>query len=395
MCDKIKMHIACPSPVTVAWTSIKTQYRQPAIPPKEDTNIMDMFTVTFSITVFILFITVMDVLTNRLISERNKWEVFSVCIFIFISALCEYIGKEINGAPKEFIGIHCAAKVIEFCISPCIGIAAAKAFGLFERATEFICLLAVHAVFEIIAMTQGLVFRIDAENIYHRERFYFIYVAAFFLSMAYCYVCIFRGNKKYQAKLGVVNVLALIFLTYGISIQMLYSDITVDFMCVAIGILFLYHHRGNVINQVDAMTKLLNRRCFENRMRNMKSPSYVLILDIDNFKIINDTFGHSEGNKCLISVADKIRATYGKYGFCYRIGGDEYGVVMYKSLDRLQSLNEKFQKAVNDLCSRYSDIFGVSVGYAYYDKTLDIGHVLKEADEMMYNHKKRKEPTAR
>ena len=127
----------------------------------------------------------------------------------------------------------------------------------------------------------------------------------------------------------------------------------------------------------------------------MKSLSYILILDIDNFKTINDTFGHSEGDKCLISVADRIRTIYGKYGFCYRIGGDEYGVIVYKNLDRLESLNEKFQKAVDELRGQYSDLFGVSAGFAYYDKTLEINRVLKDADEMMYNHKKRKEPAER
>ncbi len=350
---------------------------------------MDLYTVTFSITAFILLITVMDVKTNRLVSEINKRETVTVCLCVFVASLCEFIGKETNGAAVGLIGVHRIAKLIEFCVTLCIGIAAAKAYGSVTKKKAVIGLLLSHAVFEVVAMFYGLIFRVDEQNKYHRERFYMVYVAVFFVTIIYCYVCIIRRNRQYQAKLGIVNILALVFLTFGISVQMIYSDITVDFVCVSIGAFFLYHYSGNVINQVDVTTGLLNRRCFERSLENMRSPAYVLLFDVDHFKKINDTLGHAEGDRCLYLVANKIFAVYGKDGSCYRIGGDEYCVILHKNLDRINSLNAKFSESVRTLRDSYGNIFGVSVGCAYYDKNKnDAKEVLKEADEKMYLAKK-------
>ena len=150
----------------------------------------------------------------------------------------------------------------------------------------------------------------------------------------------------------------------------------------------LYNYRGNVIHQIDMTTRLLNRRCYEKNIENMKTSAYVLIFDINKFKQINDTYGHVEGDRCLTLVAQKIYAVYGKYGSCYRIGGDEFCVIMYRQLNRIDELNNKFKHALEQLRKGVGSFFGVSVGYAYYDeKKADIQAVIEEADEMMYQNK--------
>lgn len=67
---------------------------------------MDMYTVIFPITVFVLLITVAGVITNHLISQKNNMKLFWYLAFIFTASLCEYISKKTNGASAEFIGIH-------------------------------------------------------------------------------------------------------------------------------------------------------------------------------------------------------------------------------------------------------------------------------------------------
>ena len=95
-------------------------------------------------------------------------------------------------------------------------------------------------------------------------------------------ICIVQGNRKYQARFGSVLILILCFLAVGIGLQMFHSEIRVDFMCVAIGNLMLYNYRGNVIHQIDMTTRLLNRRCYEKNIENMKTSAYVLILILTN-----------------------------------------------------------------------------------------------------------------
>ncbi len=287
---------------------------------------------TFSITFFVVLITTVDVKTNRLISEKDKQKIFVVCACIFISALCEYIGKKTDGASVAYIGLHCTAKFIEFCISPCIGIAAANAYGKMKKKKLMLGLLAVHALFELSVLFFQYIFWIDENNVYHRENFYWIYITVFVITILYCYISIIAGNKRFLTNLGFVDILILIFLSFGIGVQMVYSYITVDFMCVSIGNFFLYHYYGNIINQIDVTTRLLNRRCFKRKIENIRSHACVLFFDVNNFKIINDTFGHAEGDICLANVASIILSVYGKYGQCYRIGGDEFCVILQKIL---------------------------------------------------------------
>ena len=349
---------------------------------------MDIYTVVFLITTFILVITAVDVKTSRLVRPKNKRNTIAVCIFIFIASLCEYIGEKLNGAATDFVLLHRIVKLMEFCASPCISIAAANAYGKLIHKKIAASVLVLHTIFEIAAFFNGWVFLVDSQNVYHREKLYWVYVVTFILSIFSGYVCIIRRNRKYQAQLGLTSVVILFFLAFVIVIQLAYSGVAMDFMCVAMGSFFLYHHCGNIVNQIDITTRLLNRRCFERNIENIKAPACVLFFDINKFKIINDTYGHNEGDKCLENVGKIILSIYGKYGFCYRIGGDEFCVIMYKGLNKIQTLNRCFNDSVEEVRLNNGKIFGVSLGYAYYDgKELTIDDVIKKADEMMYKNK--------
>lgn len=313
---------------------------------------------------------------------------FFLCVFIGIASLCEWIGVKTNGADSSLIWLHKGAKLVKFCVAPIIGLSAANAYGHANKPKVIVVMTAAHAVFEIIAMFNSWVFSVNAENVYRREGLYWIYIVAFVISVVYCFVCIVRANKRYQAKFGSVLVLILCFLAAGVGIQMFHSEIRIDFMCVAIGNFMLYNYRGNVVNQIDVTTRLLNRRCYERRIENMKSSAYVLIFDINRFKKINDTYGHTEGDKCLELVAKQIHEVYGRFGSCYRIGGDEFCVIMYRQMHRLDGLNRDFKNVVNHLRQDNVRLYGVAVGYAYFDENKrNIQAVIDEADEMMYQNK--------
>lgn len=348
----------------------------------------DLYTAIVVITGFMLVVTAVDVMANHLVSKKNKSEIVLICLFIGITSFCEWMGVKTNGADTSLIWLHKLAKLVEFCVSPLISVSAAIAYGEVKRPKSVAVVLIAHAAFEVLAMFNNWVFSVDAENIYHREGWYCIYVATFILSVAYCFVCIVRGNKKYQARFSSVLMFILCFLTAGIGLQMFNSEIRVDFMCVAIGNLFLYNYHGNVMHQIDITTRLLNRSCYERKIENMKSSAYVLIFDINKFKQINDTYGHVVGDRCLKLIAQQIYAVYGKYGSCYRIGGDEFCVIMYRQLNMLDQLNRKFKYAVDHLMESNLQLSGVAVGYAYYDeKKANIKAVIEEADEMMYQNK--------
>lgn len=320
---------------------------------------------------------------------EDKTKIIMTCVFIFIASVCEYIGKKTNGADEAFVGIHRMAKLFEFCVSPCIGVAAAGVYGEMKIKKSVMLLIVFYMFFQVAALFKGAVFSVDSGNIYHREKLYWIYVAVFLISLIYCFVCIVIGSQKYQVRFGAVNVTILTFLAFGISVQMFYNTITIDFMCVAIGNFFLYHYRGNVVNQIDAMTRLMNRRCFDRITENMKSSAYILFFDINKFKLINDTYGHMEGDRCLRLIGDAVYNVYGKYGLCFRVGGDELAAIVRCDAARLNLLNSLFEERVSGIRISGSKLYGVSLGYAYFDKSKHgVDDVIKEADMMMYKNKK-------
>jgi diguanylate cyclase (GGDEF)-like protein len=85
----------------------------------------------------------------------------------------------------------------------------------------------------------------------------------------------------------------------------------------------------------DSLTGLRNRRAFDetanreiSRARRLEIPLSLILLDIDNFKQVNDSFGHLEGDRCLKAVAGAIGEELREPDFCFRWGGDEFAVLL-------------------------------------------------------------------
>ncbi|MGN0696981.1 MAG: GGDEF domain-containing protein [Oscillospiraceae bacterium] len=349
---------------------------------------LDMYTSIVIITILLLTITVSDILNNRLITRESKRLGVIACVLIGGASLGECIGVLTNGAAPSLILIHRLAKLTEFCCAPAVGVVVARAYGSDIKPKAAMVIVYVHSAFECIAACFGWVFTVDGNNIYQREKLYFVYVAAFIASTAYGFISIIRREREYQCRGDSTVALTLLLLAAGIGIQFVMSDIRVDFLCTAIAHFMLYYRHCNVTMQVDAVTRLLNRRCYETNLSSVDSKAVILFFDVNKFKQVNDKFGHSVGDICLRNVADRLQHVYGKYGLCYRIGGDEFCVILNKNLDMLDKLNEQFCEDIRKMREKDERMPGVSLGYAYYDKSVShIQSVIEQADEMMYKNK--------
>ena len=135
----------------------------------------------------------------------------------------------------------------------------------------------------------------------------------------------------------------------------------------------------------DALTNALNRHSFYKDIQNMKKKQmYVISMDLNGLKQINDNLGHSEGDKAILAVADSTFALLPSTCKFYRIGGDEFAL-LYPGADEssVKDLTDNIKHNVSE--KKYS----VAVGYSEYRKGMDFDEVLKTADEHMYNDKAR------
>lgn len=147
----------------------------------------------------------------------------------------------------------------------------------------------------------------------------------------------------------------------------------------------------------DGLTGLLNRLAFtqeENKIAEKQSGRYVLVqLDINFLKQVNDNYGHAEGDRFIIAAADSINDTFGRYGKCYRIGGDEFFVIIdgKHCEDDYDKAVKLFDEKVKEINSRND--FHIPLCIAYGKSVFTPGSnsfedAEKEADKLMYENKK-------
>ncbi|SDB25562.1 diguanylate cyclase (GGDEF) domain-containing protein [Pseudobutyrivibrio sp. YE44] len=150
----------------------------------------------------------------------------------------------------------------------------------------------------------------------------------------------------------------------------------------------------------DTMTGLFNRNAFESQAQAEKSLEgvTVVVADANGLKACNDTYGHEAGDEYITIVADTFGKVFGKYGNCYRTGGDEFCCIIppshHADMERLKKIFLTKIYTANLEGNHKYDI-GVAIGYAVYDATLDedFRAIVKRADASMYENKKKKQET--
>ena len=182
--------------------------------------------------------------------------------------------------------------------------------------------------------------------------------------------------------------LVVAFMLAGIAIQMYNSDLKVDYITLGIAAIMLYVFTLEMINQTDELTELLNRRGYENYISYMEDKCIVVYFDVDCFKMVNDTYGHAFGDRALQMIGKTIKSQYAGYGKCFRIGGDEFVAILTREVDRVEELNERFFRKLEQLRQKEKRLPCVSIGYADFDSDRQsIQDVIKKADQKMYQYK--------
>ncbi|MGB9642440.1 MAG: GGDEF domain-containing protein [Candidatus Ratteibacteria bacterium] len=159
------------------------------------------------------------------------------------------------------------------------------------------------------------------------------------------------------------------------------------------------------LSVTDVLTDLYNRRGFfllaEQQLRiaeRIEEYMSLFFMDVDDFKNINDIYGHQEGDRALQMIADALKKTFRESDILGRIGGDEFVALVIQSspvdtdtvLRRLQTNLDSFNQN-----NKKDYKLSVSVGVAYYQpgqkRTID--NLISIADNLMYANKRLKKKT--
>ena len=151
------------------------------------------------------------------------------------------------------------------------------------------------------------------------------------------------------------------------------------------------HEQLTYKNMHDPLTGLLNRNAY-NIMRNELDMSQcaLLMVDVDKFKTINDTYGHDVGDLVLKRVADVLKYSFRASDKIFRLGGDEFVVIMVNVSSALRDLvKTKIEQANVMLQQPGEDLppVSISVGAAFADRENPEGDIFKDADTALYRVK--------
>jgi len=220
-------------------------------------------------------------------------------------------------------------------------------------------------------------------------------IASFIISMINARKAENRETKRLYILIGVYP-LSVVF--FGL-LQLIALNAPLFCFGCTIMMLFFYIQSMQTLISVDALTRLNNRGQIERYMKQVRYrenlPVYAAMLDIDHFKKINDTFGHAEGDRALVLVAEAMRQTAEKSGenmFIGRYGGDEFTMIVQSGKEGImEETTAKLREAAHKKQEENHLLYNLDLSIGY-DRLRDgadtMEDCLNRADERLYENKR-------
>lgn len=141
----------------------------------------------------------------------------------------------------------------------------------------------------------------------------------------------------------------------------------------------------------DGLTEVYNRRAFDFKLEEIISAGkhfdkdiYVILFDVDYFKSINDTYGHSMGDKVIFQLTDSAKDIMPETSFISRWGGDEFAIIFYGNKEEMKKCMDEFNKKINDIKIDGNDVITISTGVTKIAENDNVSKVFKRVDEALY-----------
>ena len=257
------------------------------------------------------------------------------------------------------------------------------------------------AVLLIVNFFTRIIFHVDGDNMYRRGYGIAIILVMNLGILLYTIFIAVKERKKLERKVFAVIVLFGVIPLAGSIVQILVYGASVLWNAVALSIVFVYLVIETQKEMKDYLTGLLNRqqiddliisRMIEYEKRGAFS---IVMLDMDNLKRINDTFGHKEGDRALIRLSQILDLSVKRIDKVARFGGDEFIILLEE--DHPAYIEDVIDRIKNALLREITENerpyeLSVSTGYAVYSpaKYRSFQELLGTADKNMYAQKQGK-----
>lgn len=333
---------------------------------------------------------------------------FALIILTIIILILEICSVLLNS--KDYINLIIMQKLINtlgFTLAPLIPVIAI--FYTYKRINGYkkiplniFFLLSIPFIFNLILSLSSYyfnwIFSVSAEGLYLRGPLFIISpLTSFFYYTVH--LLFLYTNRRVLGKEEIITLASLTFFPALLSVFQLYYFIYLTIwnsvgIAVIINYIFIMHDQANH----DPLTGLGNRTIYEKYLTNYapknKINLSVIMMDLDEFKKINDIYGHQEGDKVLQFFAQQLETVFQEAGLPIRLGGDEF-IVLLK--ERSKPKLEQYIKVLNNNINQYNKITGApyqlqySYGIAIFDNSFtNIYEFIHHSDKLMYEAKQKK-----
>ncbi|HBG32862.1 MAG TPA: GGDEF domain-containing protein [Acholeplasmataceae bacterium] len=255
----------------------------------------------------------------------------------------------------------------------------------------------VNIVFVLISIPFGLVFSLDASNLYVREKFFFVPLIFTYGYLVFGIIRIFKARKTIISEEFYLLIVFSMLPILGGLFQGIFYGTLLMWSSAAFALIFVFIYLQERMIHLDGLTGAWTRKSFDFFMKKKLSQRTVepfsgVYFDINNLKKINDEFGHIEGDFALKQTVAHIKGLMGQGDIVARLGGDEFVIIIHHA-DEVRLTN-----MVNDIklaLSVYNDNsekgyqLACSYGYGIFSEDFkSIEQFLSYIDHKMYANKR-------
>lgn len=221
------------------------------------------------------------------------------------------------------------------------------------------------------------------------------------------------NNTNYFKRVIIKNFITYSFSYFIILLALIFTFEAYDLFGLTVACIFVLQTQGSVLTNltakelnhrlsVDKMTNAFNRNFFDEVVElNLvgKKPFSILFIDLDDFKLVNDAYGHVIGDALLIDFVAIIKSLLRKENRVFRYGGDEFCII-FDNIEQAKSVQKRLEAFVfmfQDEKSESMIYYHISLGLYDYTADLDITYseLIHQVDQNMYNDKRRKKEKER
>ena len=262
-------------------------------------------------------------------------------------------------------------------------------------------ILLSNGLLSVVSLWTGWYFFVDDHNIYHRGDYVWIFLTLCYSLILYSFFTVLLNHDKIDKKHYASLLLFFVPFLIGTTLQVLFFGVSYAWTGMMIGMLLLYLNIQVDLLNADYLTGAFNRRQLEgylfDKVKNSvaKEPFSAILIDLDDFKIINDRYGHHIGDEALKDTVSILRKSLRQRDFIARFGGDEFIIVM--DVDNREALNQTIGRILQNVASFNSETqqpykLSFAMGYDIYDphSKMNYDEFIMKIDSLMYLNKNQK-----